>query len=690
MLYNSQAFAINTKSPNLPTFSKISIEHLEQDLDLDLANYRQVIKTVTSDAKLPSWDNVMQPMEDASVKLENLTNVVSHLNSTKDSEPLRKVYSNILPKLSNFSAELLQNKQLQQKVLAIKNSTEFSKLHFAQQKIIDNLLLDFRLAGINLNSVKQARYREITEQLSKLSEQFSKNVLDATQSWSYHIPSKDERQLQGLPKHVIELAKQAAAKKGLKEGWLLTLDLPTVSAILQHAASREIREKVYTAYVTRASDQFFDKKFDNTKVMEQIVALRSELATMLGFANYSDYSLAHKMAKSTQEVVDFLEELATKSVPIAKKEFAALEQFALQQDKISQLQPWDVSYYAERQKEHLFTLSEEELREYFPLDKALAGVFDLANSLYGITIAEVNDFDRWDPAVKLYKVVDQDNKLRGYFYMDLYVRDHKQSGAWMANCLSRHKLANGELQHPVAFLVTNFTKPTAKGSFLYHDELHTLLHEFGHTLHHILTQVDYVSVSGCNGVSWDAVELPSQFMEKWSYDWDFLQQVSEHSATKQKISRQIFDSLIGIKNYQAGMFMARQLEFAMFDFKLHLAKNPPNIQQMLNQVREQVTVVPVVLFNRFQHSFSHIFAGGYDAGYYSYNWAEVLASDAYMAWHEDKSGADLQLKSKLGKQFLQNILEMGGSKDAIDLYIAFRNKQPSIESLLAYKGLTSE
>lgn len=706
MLYSNGLFAQNLDLA-FPAFSKISIAKLEADVDNKITNYQRVINKIADDPNVVmNWEQLLQPIEDAAAELENVTNIISHLNSVKDSAELRKVYTNILPKLSNLSAEFLQNKILQQKIVKLKDSAEFTNLGVAQQKIIDNLLLDFKLAGVNLAPEQQARYKEITALLSELSNKFSKNILDATQSWNYYISPKNKRKLNGLPKHFVELAQAAAVKQGFKDGWLLTLDLPCVDVVMRHAKDRAIRKVVHKAYVTKASEKFKTAfsaaninqnieaiaEFDNSSIMHSIIKLRAELALLLGFNNYSEYSLAHKMAKSTKEVINFLDELATNSVPVAKKELLALQNFAKAQDNLTKLQSWDIGYYAEQYKEKLFNLSEEELRNYFQLKHVLSGVFKLANSLYGINIQEVTDFDSWDPEVKLYKVIDRSNNLRGYFYTDLYVRENKQSGAWMANCLSRHKWQNLKLQYPVAFLITNFTKPTAENGLLYHQELVTLLHEFGHVLHHILTKVDYVSASGCNGVAWDAVELPSQFMEKWAYDWQFLQDVSLHKDTQEKMSTQMFDSLIGIKNYQAGMFMARQLEFGIFDFTLHMWSKvnndkQPNIRQVLDQTRSKVTVVPVASFNRFENSFSHIFSGGYAAGYYSYNWAEVLASDAFMFFHTPAVVADPVATAKLGAAFLENILEMGGSRDPMDLYVAFRGKKPSIGSLLEYKGL---
>ncbi|MGD0466059.1 MAG: M3 family metallopeptidase [Gammaproteobacteria bacterium] len=665
-------------------WNNIKIAELEQAIIANIDTYKKIIEQVANNKDLLlNWQNLIQPLEDARANLDEKVNIVAHLHSVQDNLELRKVYSNILPMLSDLSAEFLQNSRLQQKVLQLKESTVFAEFNIAQQKVIENLLLDFKLAGVNLSIEQQAKYKQITKQLSELSDQFSKNVLDATHNWHYYITSVEYSKLDGLPQHVIALAKQAAEKQEYNNGgWVLTLDFPCVDAVLRYATNRELRKIIYTANITKASE--ITKQFDNSEIMQTIVNLRLELANLLEFKNYSEYSLAHKMAKTTKEVINFLEELADVAVPIAKKEFLALQQFVKRRDNFEELEPWDVTFYSEQYKKVLFDLSDEELRNYFQISKVLLGMFKLANNLFGINVEEVVNFDKWDGEVKFYKVFDNENNLRGFFYIDLYIRDNKKSGAWMAECLARHKRDNGELQIPVAFLVTNF----AKGTLLYHEELLTLLHEFGHVLHHILTKVDYINVSGCNGVSWDAVELPSQFMEKWGYDWQFLQDVAEHYQTKEPLSKEIFDSLINIKNYNAGMSLVRQLEFATFDFKLHMYKpaveanaiSVQDIQNILNKVRDKVTVIPVADFNRFQHGFSHIFAGGYAAGYYSYSWAEVLAADAFMAFKDD----DLRT---LGTKFLNNILEMGGSKDAMELYIAFRGTKPEVQALLEYKGL---
>lgn len=701
MLYSEYGSSENFNFPEfskvLPKFSKVLPKNLLIEVDNKILNYQKTVGTVINKSQEQlTWEHIMQPLEDAGAELDQIINMTSHLHAVKDNQELREVYSKILPKLTKFNADILQNKQLHQKILQLSRAEIFKQLNIAQQKIIENLLLDFKLAGVDLTQEQQTRYKEITTNLSKLSDEFSKNVLDATQSWTYYISPNNKQQLNGLPEYFMAIAKQNAIKHAKPDGWVVTLDAPSVDLVLRYAKDQELRKIVYKAQVTKASEQFPKEfiKFDNSKIMQDIIKLRYELAILLGFKNYSEYSLSRKIAKSTKEVLNFLDELAVKSVPIAKKEFLKLQEFAKSKDQIIDLQPWDITYYAEQYKEHLYNLPSEELRNYFALSKVLSGMFNLVNKLYGINVKEIHEFDSWDPMVKLYQVTDNQGKLYGFFYMDLYVRDNKQSGAWMGSCLSRHKQHNSNLQHPIAFLITNFNQSVSNDPLLYHHEVVTLLHEFGHVLHHILTQVDYISVAGCNGVSWDAVELPSQFMEKWAYDWDFLNSVAIHNQTKQPISKEQFNSLIKIKNYNAGMFMVRQLEFAIFDFTLHMWSSDenhllPNVQQFLDLARAKVTVVPVAKFNRFQHGFSHIFAGGYAAGYYSYSWAEVLASDAYMAFHDPKHINKVNFQKDLGKKFLENILQMGGSKDAMDLYISFRANKPNINSLLEYNGLAS-
>jgi oligopeptidase A len=651
-------------------WNNIKISELISSIGSEINNYKNIITDLSESKNLNLiWANLIQPLENAKANLDAKVNIMVHLHSVQDNKELREAYSYILPKLSDLQAELLQNNNLYQKIIQFKQSLEFYKLDIAQQKIIENLLLDFKLSGVDLSLKQQQKYKLITKNIGELSDQFSKNVLDATHNWHYHIDLSEQNKLNGLPEHIID-----SIKKDENNGWDITLDFPVVDGVLRYALDRELRNIVYKANITKASE--FTKEFDNTKIMHDIIKLRAELASLLGFNNYSEYSLAHKMANTTEEVINFLEEIADLAVPIARQEFLNITNFAKQQDNLDQLEPWDIAFYSEKYKKHLFNLSDEELRSYFPKELVLSGIFKLANNLFGITVQEELGVETWDQDVKFYKVLDLNNNLRGFFYTDLYVRANKKSGAWMAECLSRHK-NNGQLQHPIAFLVTNF----AKSNFLYHEEVLTLLHEFGHTLHHVLTQVDYISAAGCAGVSWDAVELPSQFMEKWGYNFEFLQTISSHKDTKEKLSKTIFDSLINIKNYNAGMFMVRQLEFAMFDFKLHM-ENSSNIdiQNILNQVRSKISVVPIAKYNRFQHGFSHIFAGGYAAGYYSYSWAEVLAVDAFMAFKDN----DIKI---MGAKFLNNILEMGGAKNAMDLYILFRGKKPDVRSLLEYKGL---
>lgn len=664
-------------------WNDIDLSELQNDVFSCIEQYKSTILALANKENLElTWINLIQPLEDARFYLDQKVNLVSHLHSIQDSVAIRHVNEAILPQLSALHAEFLQNYNLYQKLLKFKNSNNFSLLNDVQKKIIDKLLLDFKLAGVDLSIEQQQKYKKITTKLNNFSDEFMRNLLDSNNIFRYYVEEVDKYKVFGIPEHMLELLHKLAIEKHYNNGWFFTLDLPCIEAVLRHGECRELRKIMYMAHITKSSD--ISGQFDNSYAIQEIVNLRIELADMLGFNNYSEYSLVHKMAKTTVEVEKFLEELAEIALPIAKKEFLALSEFAKQQQDFEELAPWDISFYAHKYKKFLFNITEEEIRDYFPIDRAIKGVFNLANQLFGINVEEVKNVDVWDEEVKLYKILDNNNNLRGFFYTDLYFRRDKKSGAWMAEAISRHKLKNEELQYPVAFLVTNF----AKGNCLYHDDLLTVLHEFGHVLHHVLTKVDYISASGCNGVSWDAVELPSQFFEKWGYDWQFLQEISSHFKTQEKISKEMFDILLDMKNYNIGMAITRQLEFSMFDFKLHMFKSKKpgkkvtifDMQRIINDIRSKISVIPVCELNRFQHSFSHIFAGGYAAGYYSYYWAEVLACDAFMAFKD-------QDRRVWGEKFLHNILETGGSKDAMDLYIAFRGQKPDPKALLKYKGL---
>lgn len=669
----------------LPPFSRIKPEHIQPAIESLLADARSTVNQCLERNKQYSWENLIDPIDDAEDRLHRAWAPISHMNSVVNNEPLREAYNACLPALTEYSTEMGQNQDLYQAYRAIADDKQFAALHPAQQKIIHNSLRDFHLSGIDLPETQQQRFKEISQQLSRLASQYEENVLDATNAWSKLIV--DESELEGLPESALAQARQNAQQAG-QEGWLITLQFPSYIAVMTYADNRELRREHYHAFATRASDQGpHAGRWDNTKVMEEILALRHEKAQLLGFDNYAELSLATKMADNPEQVIDFLEELADKSWRQARKDLAELREFARQEHGVKNLEAWDISYYSEKMRQHCYQLSQEEVKQYFPTHRVIAGLFAVVEKLYGIQISELNDFDSWHPDVRFFEIKDKQGQLRGQFYLDLYARSHKRGGAWMDDCVDRRKTKNG-VQTPVAFLTCNFTPPTGEQpALLTHDEVQTLFHEFGHGLHHMLTQVDYLGVSGINGVEWDAVELPSQFMENWCWDKQALDLISGHFETGEKLPSELFDKMLAAKNFQAGMLMVRQLEFSLFDFLIHKQYDPAKggrIYQTLEQVREEVAVIKPPAFNRFAHSFSHIFAGGYAAGYYSYKWAEVLSSDAFSLF-EEKGIFD----RKTGESFLHNILEKGGSEPAMNLFKKFRGREPKIDALLRHSGIES-
>ncbi|MFI3189879.1 oligopeptidase A [Crenothrix sp. D3] len=670
----------------LPLFSAIKPEHIEPAIDQLLAESRAVVEHQLQTRKNYSWEKLIQPLEEAENKLHKAWSPVSHLNAVLNSEELRAAYNACLPKLSDYGTEMGQNKALFNAYRMISKSSEFADFDTAQQKIIRNALRDFRLSGVDLPEAQKQRYKEIAQEYSLVTSRYEENVLDATNAWSKLITHQPD--LAGLPESALSGAKQTAQNRGEEDGWMLTLQFPSYLAVMTYADDWHLRKEIYEAFTTRASDQgpqYTDKNWDNTLVMERILALRHEKAQLLGFNNYAEYSLATKMANKPEEVMDFLENLATKSWRQARLDLIELKAFALQNYNFGDLEPWDISYYSEKMRQHTYQLSQEEVKSYFPVTRVLTGLFAIVELLYGLQISEIHDFDSWHSDVRFFEIHDKDGQLRGQFYLDLYAREHKRGGAWMDDCVGRKKV-DDVLQTPVAYLVCNFTPPTADTpALLTHDDVTTLFHEFGHGLHHLLTQVDYLGVSGINGVEWDAVELPSQFMENWCWDKQALALISGHYQTGESLPDTLFDKMIAAKNFQAGMQMARQLEFSLFDFRIHRdfdIEKGGRIYETLEKVRTQVAVMPAAPFNRFAHSFSHIFAGGYAAGYYSYKWAEVLSSDAFSLFEENGI-----FDSESGQSFLHNILEKGGSEDAMSLFVKFRGRKPNIDALLRHNGI---
>ncbi|MFM4769229.1 oligopeptidase A [Aeromonas veronii] len=671
---------------SLPPFSQIQPDHVQPAVTQAIADCKQKIKDVLAHTEPHTWDSLIAPLEEVNDRLARIWSPVSHLNSVLNSEPLRAAHDACLPLLSEFQTYVGQHEGLYQAYLALSESDDFPRLGGAQRKEIQNTLRDFRLSGIGLPAEAQQRYGEIQARLSELASRFSNNVLDATQGW--HKLVADEAELAGLPESVLAAARQMAELKG-KEGWLFTLDIPSYLPVMMYADNRELRAEMYEAFTTRASDQGPNGgKWDNSAIMTELLTLRSELARLLGFANYAELSLATKMADKTSQVVDFLTDLAAKSLPQGKAELEEIRAFAAEQHGQSELAAWDIAYYAEKLKQHKFSISDEQLRPYFPANKVVKGLFEVVKRVFGMKVRERLGIDTWHPDVRFYDIFDSEDELRGSFYLDLYAREHKRGGAWMDVCLGRRYRQDGSLQKPVAYLTCNFNGPVdGKPALFTHDEVVTLFHEFGHGIHHMLTRIDVAGVAGINGVAWDAVELPSQFLENWCWESEALAFISGHYETGEPLPADLLEKMLTARNFQAAMQMLRQLEFALFDFRLHQEfdpAKPDQIPALLGEVRSQVAVMTPPAFNRFQHSFSHIFAGGYAAGYYSYKWAEVLSADAFSRFEEEGI-----FNPATGQSFLQNILEKGGSKEPMELFRAFRGREPKVDALLRHSGIAA-
>lgn len=665
----------------LPPFSRIRAEHVEPAIRELIERNREQLTQVLANSP-PTWDNLVAPLEAMQHRLSRTWSPVGHLNGVMNNDELRAAYNACLPLLTAWHTELGQNERLYAAYETVLKN-EGARLSAAQRKLLENALRDFRLAGVALPKDKKERFKALMEQLATLSAKFDENVLDATNAWSRHITLESD--LDGLPAPIIARAKNAAQEKQLA-GWLFTLDAPNYQAVMMHAEHEPLRHDFYTAWVTRASDQYAavdkDGKWDNDELIEKILRLRHELAELVGFANYAEYSLATKMAKSVHEVADFLDRVALHSKAPAQREYAELEKIAGRK-----LNAWDVAFYGERLKHERFALSEEALRPYFPAPRVLQGMFAVAEKLYGVRIAQRSDVDLYHADAQFFDILNGDGSRRGSFYVDLYARPKKRGGAWMDECVGRMQL--GAHKHlPVAYLVCNFMPPApGKPSLLTHSEVVTAFHEFGHGLHHMMTCIDFPSVAGINGVPWDAVELPSQFMENFAWAPEVLPLISAHVDTGEPLPPAELQRLLGTRVFQAGMQAVRQLEFALFDLRIHAEYSPAQggrIAQILAEVRERVAVVKPPAFNRFAHSFSHIFSGGYAAGYYSYKWAEVLAADAFGAFEEQGI-----FNQATAKRFLNAILEKGGSRDAMEAFVEFRGREPQIESLLKQMGLAA-
>jgi len=671
------------QSFDLPPYSAIKPEHVEPAVDAILADNRAAIAALLDTQATPSWSGLVLALDELGARLGQAWSPVSHLNAVCNSAELRSAYEACLPKLSEYYTEMGQNRALFQAYEALANSPEAAGFDVAQKTILEHTLRDFRLSGIDLPPAEQKRYGEIQMKLSELTSAFSNQLLDATQAWTKQID--DEAQLAGLTDSAKAQMKQAAEAKGV-EGWLISLEFPSYYAVMTYADDRALREEVYTAYCTRASDQGPNAgQNDNGPLMEQILDLRQELARLLGFGNYAELSLASKMAESTDQVLSFLRDLGVRGKPFAEQDLAELKAFAAEQG-LHDLQSWDVGYYSEKLREQRYSISQEILRAYFPIDKVLSGLFVIVERLYGIQITELKGFDSWHPDVRLFEISENGEHV-GRFFFDLYARANKRGGAWMDGARDKRRTAGGELISPVANLVCNFTPAVGgKPALLTHDEVTTLFHEFGHGLHHLLTRVEHAGVSGINGVAWDAVELPSQFMENWCWEPEGLALISGHYQTGEALPQSLLDKMLAAKNFQSGLMMVRQIEFSLFDFELHATHGDGrSVLDVLEGIRDEVSVLRPPAFNRFANSFAHIFAGGYAAGYYSYKWAEVLSADAFSRFEEEGV-----FNGETGRAFREAILARGGSQAPMVLFVDFRGREPSIDALLRHLGLSAE
>jgi oligopeptidase A len=667
---------------DLPLFSQIEPNTINSQLDAILANNKQQIATILNSELDYSWENLAAPIEQLNDDLANFWSPISHLKGVKNNDALRLAYNDAQPKLSQYYTELGQNETLYNAYKHI----NLSVLSDSQQKVIKDTLRDFELSGVALSDDNKERYAQIKQRTSELSTKFSENVLDSTQAWQKHIT--DAEQLAGMPELALASAKQAAHSKGL-DGYLLNLEFPSYLPVMTYCDNRELRREVYTAFSTRASATPQNQQWDNSPIIEELLALRKEQAQILGFDSYAHYSLATKMANEPADVLDFLNDLAKYSVNTARTEFDSLRQYAAAESGLTELAAWDIGYYSEKLKQQKFAISQDQLRPYFPMQKVQQGLFSITSRLFNIEIAKIDEFDSWHQDVQLFKI-SRDGEIIARFYLDAFARENKRGGAWMDVCRTRRRLSDDTLQLPTAYLVCNFNAPVGDDpALLTHDEVTTLFHEFGHGLHHMLTKMEHADVSGINGVPWDAVELPSQFLENWCWQPQALAIISSHYITGDALPADMLNKLIEAKNFQSAMAMVRQLEFSLFDFRLHLEYSPEaaqrgeaQVQPLLDEIRQQVSAFSPPAFNAFQNGFSHIFAGGYAAGYYSYKWAEVLSADAFSLF--EIKGI---FHKETGHLFLENILEKGGSEEPKQLFIDFRGREPNTDALLRHAGI---
>lgn len=676
---------------DLPRFDAIRPDHVTPAIDALLQQARAVVSRLEAPMPQVTWNDFVQPLEDATEKLGRAWGVVGHLNAVVNTPELRAAYNENQPKVTEFWTSLGQNLALFEKYRALKESPEYAGLSAARKKIIDNALRDFRLGGAELPEDKKARFAEIQERQAALATRFSENVLDATNDYALFVDN--EAELSGLPEDAKQAARAAAEKDG-KPGFKFTLHFPSYFPILQYADKRSLRETIYRANATKASELGSNPEWDNSRIMAELLQLRDEEARLLGYRNFAEVSLVPKMAQSPEEVIRFLEDLARRARPFAENDLAELRGFVKQELGLESLEAWDMAYASEKLRQQRYAFSEHEVKQYFPEHKVIAGLFRVVQDLFAVQIRP-DAAPAWHPDVKFFRI-EKNGQLIGQFYLDLYARNGKRGGAWMDDARGRRRLPDG-VQTPVAYLTCNFSEPALvdgklRPALFTHDEVTTLFHEFGHGLHHMLTQVDELGVSGIAGVEWDAVELPSQFMENFCWEWEVLQHMTAHADTGAPLPRELFDKMTAAKNFQSGLQTLRQVEFSLFDMHLHFDYDPhgsKTVQDVIDEVRHRVAVVIPPSFNRFQHSFSHIFAGGYAAGYYSYKWAEVLSADAYGAFEEAGASGDRAQIAETGRRFHREILAVGGSRPAIESFKAFRGREPNIDALLRHNGMNA-
>jgi oligopeptidase A len=665
----------------LPRFADFKPACVTPAVDELLAENRLLVTRLAAPQVPATWDDFVAPLEDANERLARAWGQVAHLNAVMNSPELRDVYNANLPKITQYYTELSQHQGLFAKFRALAAADAFGILSRAQRKIVENELRDFRLGGAELAPEKKTRFVQIRERLSQISSRFSDNLLDATNAFAHHVA--DEGELAGIPADVCAAAR-SAAQADERPGWKFTLHAPCYLPVMQYAEDRGLRETMYRAYVTRAAE-FGKPEWNNTPLMAEIVALRHEMARLLGFANYAEYSLEPKMADSPQQVLEFLEQLATRARPYARRDLEELTVFARQSLGLERLDAWDLAHASEKLRVARYAFSDQDVKQYFPETTVLPGMFRLVETLYGVRITPA-EAPKWHPDVRFFAIHDRSGALIGQFYADLYARPSKRGGAWMDEAITR-RVKEGRVQVPVAYLNCNFSAPVGDQPALFtHDEVITLFHEFGHGLHHLLTRVEHLGVSGINGIEWDAVELPSQFMENFCWEWDVVAPMTRHVQTGASLPRALFDKMMAAKNFQSGLQTVRQLEFALFDLHLHYDFDPrgaKSILELLDDVRARVAVVWPPAYNRFPNSFSHIFAGGYAAGYYSYKWAEVLSADAYSLFEENGV-----LDPQTGRRFWDEVLAVGGSRPALESFVAFRGRPPTIEALLRHNGMS--